>query len=112
MLRGTDTIVVLVLVVLRDGASHGYEIAREVERRSGDALSFKYGTLYPILHSLEKEGMITGEWEHPQGERRSRRVYSLTEQGLVETEKALKTWETFASAVNRVIQGVPREQAA
>jgi DNA-binding PadR family transcriptional regulator len=90
--------------VLKDGARHGYDIAREVERRSENTLTFKHGTLYPVLHTLEKEGLITSEWERPGGER-PRRVYHLTERGTAELERCVKTWNTFAQAMNRVIEG-------
>ena len=45
----------LILAVLADGPRHGYAIAREIERRSVDALSFGEGALYPALRALERE---------------------------------------------------------
>ena len=109
LLRGNAT--TLVLSVLKDGARHGYDIAREVERRSENTLTFKHGTLYPVLHALEKEGLITSEWERPDGER-PRRVYRLTERGTAELERCVKTWNTFAQAMNRVIEGRLGDEAA
>ncbi len=103
LLRNNAT--VLVLSVLRDGARHGYDIAREVERRSENTLTFKHGTLYPVLHTLEKDGLIISEWEQPTGER-ARRVYCLTEAGQGELAQCVATWEVFARAMNRVIQPV------
>lgn len=100
LLRGNAT--TLVLSVLRDGARHGYDIAREVERRSENSLTFKHGTLYPVLHALENEGLIASEWEHPDGER-PRRVYRITETGLAELERCVRTWQEFARAMERVI---------
>src|SRR5215470_11166232 len=73
----------LVLAVLKDGPRHGYAIAREIERRSGNALKFKEGTLYPALHALEREGAITGQWEKVTGGR-ERKVYTITPAGLAE----------------------------
>jgi len=104
--RGSATTTILMLVVLSDGPRHGYDIAREVERRSGDALSFKYGTLYSVLHALEADGLITSIWEHPQEERRARRVYSLTPEGAIARDKALQQWAEFSKAVNTVISSV------
>lgn len=94
----------LVLSVLRDGARHGYDIAREVERRSESEITFKHGTLYPVLHALEKEGLIQSAWEHPAGER-ARRVYSLTELGAQELARCVEDWQAFSRAMDRVIQG-------
>lgn len=94
----------LVLAVLRDGPLHGYGIAREIERRSGHTLKFKEGTLYPALHALEQQGLITGEWRRTdQG--RERRVYLLTPAGHGALEERTRAWERFSSAVHRVIAG-------
>jgi PadR family transcriptional regulator, regulatory protein PadR len=102
LLRGNTT--TLALSVLKDGARHGYDIAREVERRSNGEITFKHGTLYPALHALEKDGLIVSAWEHLDGER-PRRVYSLTEQGAEELDRCVEAWNSFARAMNRVIQG-------
>jgi PadR family transcriptional regulator, regulatory protein PadR len=96
----------LVLAVLQQGALHGYAIARAIERRSGDALRFKEGTLYPALHALEAAGHIRGEWERSEGGR-ERKVYSLTPSGHTVLEERTRTWERFATAVQRVLEGEP-----
>src|SRR5436309_10048598 len=102
----------LVLAVLRDGPLHGYAIARAIERRSagstpgGWALKCKEGTLYPALHALEREGLISGEWLEAESGR-GRKVYRLTPAGLAALEERTQTWERFASAVSRVITGGP-----
>ncbi|RYG48135.1 PadR family transcriptional regulator [bacterium] len=94
----------LVLVVLRDGARHGYDIAREVERRSDHVLSFNHGTLYPVLHALEQNELIQSTWEQPEGERR-RRVYCLTETGMAEADREIARWRSFSDAMEKVIGG-------
>jgi PadR family transcriptional regulator PadR len=70
----------LILAVLAGGARHGYEIALEVEARSGGALRFRHGTLYPLLHRLEAEGRVTGAWSD-EGPRGKRKAYALTPAG-------------------------------
>jgi PadR family transcriptional regulator PadR len=107
MQPGNTTI--LVLAVLKDGARHGYDIAREVEWRSENALAFKHGTLYPVLHGLEKDNLIVSAWEHPEGER-PRRVYNLTPAGEAKLEQCLKQWNEFTQAMNKVIGGSRGEQ--
>lgn len=69
----------LVLSTLRSGARHGYQIALEVESRSGGAFELQHGTLYPILHRLEREGLIRGRWQKEAG--RQRKEYVLTRAG-------------------------------
>lgn len=75
---GRDVNELLVLATLEEGPKHGYRIALEVEERSQGAFELQHGTLYPILHRLEKEGLIEGTWEE---EGRRRKVYGLTERG-------------------------------
>jgi PadR family transcriptional regulator PadR len=96
----------LVLAVLKDSPRHGYGIAREIERRSGNALQFKEGTLYPALHALEREGLITGEWQKESGGR-ERKVYTITPAGLAALDRRTRTWSEFAAAIHQVIQGEP-----
>ena len=103
--------VTLVLVVLRDGARHGYDIAREVERRSDNSLVFSHGTLYPVLYGLEKSGHVQSEWEHPVGERK-RRVYALTDLGKEEAIKSVREWLDFSHAMTKVISRSGNEQPA
>src|SRR2546423_12177572 len=76
----------LVLAVLKDSPLHGYGIAREIERRSGNALKFKEGTLYPALHALEREGVITGEWQK-EGNTGERKVHTNTPSRLAPLER-------------------------
>src|SRR5947199_9212449 len=86
----------LVLAVLRDGPLHGYGIAREIERRSENALKCKEGTLYPALHTLERDGLIAGEWRQEPGGR-DRKVYALTPAGHASLEQRARTWAQSAS---------------
>lgn len=69
----------LVLATLRVEEKHGYQIALDVERQSGGRFVLQHGTLYPILHRLEKDGFIAGRWEKGTGRRRKR--YRLTGPG-------------------------------
>ena len=69
----------LVLSTLRDGPKHGYQIGLDVETDSNGLFCFRHGTLYPILHRLEEEGLVRGSWSKGGGRRR--KVYSLTGAG-------------------------------
>ncbi|MEX0892725.1 MAG: helix-turn-helix transcriptional regulator [Gemmatimonadota bacterium] len=69
----------LVLSALREGPMHGYQIALELEERSAGMFNLQHGTLYPILHRLEREGLIAGEWSA--GDGRKRKEYVLTRPG-------------------------------
>ena len=69
----------LILATVRSGPKHGYQIAVEAEASTGGMFAFQHGTLYPILHRLEKERLIEGRWETVEGRRR--KSYSLTPRG-------------------------------
>ena len=93
-----------VVVVTGGGRGFGYAIAREVNRRTEGALKFKQGTLYPVLHGLERDGLVAGAWEHPEGER-PRKVYAITETGKAELARRTKVWDRFTRAIGRVLGG-------
>ncbi len=69
----------LILSTLRSEAKHGYQIALDVETDSNGLFRFRHGTLSPILHRLEEEGLIRGSWSKGGGRRK--KVYSLTGTG-------------------------------
>jgi PadR family transcriptional regulator PadR len=72
--------VLLVLSTLRQQAKHGYQIGLDIEAESNGLFRFRHGTLYPILHRLEADGLIRGDWSREGGGRR-RRTYTLTSKG-------------------------------
>lgn len=93
-----------VLAILSDGPLHGYQIAKEMQRRSEDALKLGQGVLYPILHRLEDKGFIAGTWEQSVGTP-SRKMYSMTPAGRRELANKRKEWKAFAKAMSRVLEG-------
>ncbi len=94
--RGVAT--TLVLLILRDTPSYGYQLVTEIRARSRDLLSFGEGTIYPLLHNLEDSGMISGSWKPGTGERR-RKVYRLTAKGERELEARLADWRRLEQAM-------------
>jgi PadR family transcriptional regulator PadR len=101
----------LILAVLASGPLHGYAIAREIERRSADALKMGEGALYPALRAMEGEGLLTASWEI-QANGPARKIYVLTEDGRAALEKQMQAWRAFTDAVNSVIGGTPHAQPA
>jgi len=102
LLRGNTP--TLVLAALADGPQHGYAIAQEIDKRTDNSLRFKQGTLYPVLHTLEREGLVAGQWQHGAGER-PRLVYAITESGRAELARRVEVWQTFAKAMDTMISG-------
>lgn len=101
-MREGDTVQLLILAVLEESNAHGYQIAREIERRSGSDALAPEGRLYPALHALEKQGFLTSDWV--EGEPR-RRVYAISEKGRGRLAANRKAWWEKASAVSRVLGG-------
>ncbi len=92
----------LVLSLLRDGHKYGYEMVEELAKRSDDTFQLKEGTLYPLLHSLEKEGFVRSyTQEAPSG--RERKYYRLTDSGLKQLEQKQEQWRLFSEKVNAVL---------
>jgi PadR family transcriptional regulator, regulatory protein PadR len=90
----------LVLAVLADGPCHGYGIVSELRRRTSRELDPAEGTLYPALHRLEHDGLVTSSWSD--GAPRRRRVYALTSRGREALEGRRREWRRFAAAVDLV----------
>jgi DNA-binding PadR family transcriptional regulator len=93
----------LILATLRCGAAHGYEIALAVEQDSGGTFSFQHGTLYPILHRLEKDGLIQGSWDKSGG--RQRKVYRLTSPGREHLVGETRELKGLLVDLMRVLEG-------
>lgn len=95
----------LVLAAFVEGEKYGYQVVKELERRSEGFFCLKEGTLYPILHRLERQGLLTARWETmPNGS--ERRYYSLTGRGQRVLAAKLDEWQTFVQAVGRVTGGL------
>ncbi|MBI4328576.1 MAG: helix-turn-helix transcriptional regulator [Chloroflexi bacterium] len=101
LLKGsTET---LLLSLLTHEPMYGYQLLREMERRSRGYFHFKEGTLYPALHRLERENLIEALWmSAPAGQ--SRRYYTITGQGRRALARRTSVWSSFANAVTMVMQ--------
>ena len=103
LLKGTTE--TLVLAVLRDAPSHGYELVERLRRRSEGIFELGEGTLYPLLYKLEARGLISGKWESRSGERR-KRVYRITPRGRKQLTQRSEEWTSLVQGMSLVL-GVP-----
>ena len=95
----------LLLCLVSQQAMYGYQIIKELEKRSQGYFRFKEGTLYPALRRLEKAGLILGEWQVlPSG--RQRRYYHITDKGRRMLISKRSQWQDFLVAMNMIIQPV------
>ena len=100
LLSGSTTM--LVLALLKDGDKYGYEMIEELARRSDDTFQMKEGTLYPLLHSLEKEKLLRSYSKCTPGGR-ERKYYTLTSSGREQLEYKEQEWQLFSAKVNTVL---------
>ena len=93
----------LLLYLISQQPMYGYQIIKELERRSQGYFRFKEGTLYPALHRLERAGLILGKWQVlPSG--RQRRYYYITGKGRYALVEKRNQWQDFLAAMNLVLQ--------
>jgi len=93
----------LILTSLKRGRKHGYQLALDLEERGGERFGLKHGTLYPILHDLEKRGLIEGEWSD-KGPRGKRKRYGLTEAGETYARELRREWDRFMNQLRTLLQ--------
>ena len=103
----------LILSCLERGPMHGYQIALEIGERGRGFFHFNYGTLYPILHAMEKNGLVKGAWSptSPPGidtgerdARRKRKQYTLTPKGRRYAQQQRSSWRDFFAHFMRVME--------
>lgn len=87
----TETIL---LLLLSERPMYGYEICKEMADRSSGYFDMKEGLLYPTLHRLQKEGLLSSEWQDSETGRR-RRYYAITSQGQEKLTQQKSEWQTF-----------------
>ena len=101
LLQGT--LALLVLKTLARGPMHGYGITLHIQMVSKDVLRVEEGSLYPALHRMEQEGLVSAEWRATENNRRAR-YYRLTSTGRKQLAAEQKNWERLTGAVAQVLQ--------
>lgn len=102
LLKGSTT--TLILSLLNSKPMYGYEIIKELESKSNGIFSFKEGTIYPILHSLEEKELIISYWGEGTGKRK-RKYYKINNQGKEFIQEKKEEWYVFKNAVDEVLSG-------
>jgi len=91
----------LVLAILAEGDSYGYAILKRVRELSGGALEWTDGMLYPVLHRLERSGLIESRWQDSETGRK-RKYYRVTDAGRAQLADERRQWQTVDGALRRV----------
>ena len=93
----------LVLQLLDRRPMHGYDLVQAIRNSSGMKLDFGEGCIYPVLHRMEEQKLLTSKRQLVSG--RNRIIYQLTKQGHKKLAASLATWKNVVAAVNTVLQG-------
>ncbi|WP_303754672.1 PadR family transcriptional regulator [Enterococcus sp. S86.2] len=100
MLKGN--IDLLVLAVLKEQDSYGYEISKILSDKSGNIFEIQEATLYLALKRLEKQEVIQSYWgEKTHGGKR--KYYHITESGLAHFEEIKNDFKTLSAIVKKII---------
>lgn len=97
----------LILSILLHGRSYGYQIIKNVEHLSGGELAWTDAMLYPVLHRMERDGLITSNWVKLENGRK-RKYYELTKIGTKEREVAKNQWIKVNNALNQLWRPNPQ----
>ncbi len=97
------TLEMLVLKTLSMGSLHGYGIAQNIQRLSGEALRVEEGSLYPALQRMTLKGWVRSRWKLTPTKRRAR-YYTLTAAGRRQLGLEASAFERLVEAIGRVMQ--------
>ncbi len=102
LLTGSTTTLILKLLDEKD--LYGYEMIETLAIKSDHTFDLKAGTLYPILHKLEKEKLVES-YEEKAGNERVRKYYHITSKGKKVLKDKEEEWVEYTTAVNKVLNG-------
>ena len=91
----------IVLAILAEEDSYGYAILQRVRELSGGHMEWTDGMLYPVLHRLERLGLVEARWEVADTGRR-RKYYRITSEGLAQLAEERRQWQ----AVDATLRGL------
>ncbi len=95
----------LVLSALAEGENYGYALIQRIRELSGGRIEWTEGMLYPVLHWMEREGLIASEWKEAKTGRK-RKYYRLCKEGRAALETEKQQWLT----VHRILQTLWKTQ--
>ena len=101
-LAGAATSMIILSVLARE-PNYGYEIVKRANKSSGDLFTWQEGTIYPVLRKLEKEGLLTSDWQET-GTGRQRKYYFITTAGRKALSCGRKEWEGFYTLITNTME--------
>jgi transcriptional regulator len=101
LLQGTLDMLILRTLVF--GPAHGHAIAKAIERESEEVLQVEHGSLYPALHRLVKQGLLSAKDGTSENNRKAR-FYSLTARGRKHLNAESSKWDRLTGAIARIMK--------
>jgi len=102
------TLHMLILKTLQLEPMHGYGIGVRLEQISKGVFQVNAGSLFPAIRRLERDGLIAGEWETTENNRKAK-YYTLTASGRARLKQEARDWEAQTSAITRILKASPEE---
>lgn len=102
LVKGSTSLILLQL--LNEREMYGYELVKELDKRSDHHLQVKEGTLYPALHKLENQEYVECYWEE-QEKGPARKYYRITSEGKKLLQDKTNEWERFVQVMGKVMKG-------
>jgi PadR family transcriptional regulator PadR len=96
----------LVLTILAEGENYGYAIIKRVNELSAGRMQWTDGMLYPVLHRLERQGLIASRWGTAETGRK-RKYYRLKDKGTKALQLQQDQWRLVYSALARLWEAKP-----
>ncbi|HEX4792813.1 MAG TPA: PadR family transcriptional regulator [Humisphaera sp.] len=88
----------LVLAAVARQSSYGYDIVRQINQCAGGIFTWQEGTIYPLLHKLEQDGLLRARWQEAENGRR-RKYYAITARGRAALSADVKQWSRFHAMI-------------
>ena len=117
MLTGNESAELIVLSLLAEGPSYGYQLTKDATARSEGHLRLTPGVLYPLLRQLENEGLITSSWDAVRAEDsdagtegRKRKWYRLSPKGKRRLGQRVAAYESLRKVIDAFVGARPREE--
>lgn len=100
LLKGSTGTMVLQLLSEQD--MYGYMIIQQIDSRSDSVFRMSEGSLYPILHAMEKDGLLEA-YRQVSDSGKERKYYRITAKGRMQLSLKLDEWKLFSSSVSKVL---------
>jgi PadR family transcriptional regulator PadR len=98
-MNGVPELLILRLLAARE--MYGYELVGAIARSTGSVIELGEGCVYPILHTMERSGLLACRRMEKDG--RSRLYYRLTERGESRLREVTSNWERITRAIGGVL---------